>query len=337
METRGRQQAIPKVTAYLEDVGRNGGNMNYSDHGLTTQTRYPHADAVHEWSCMDISHFHRAFVTSPDGTRIAFESIGSGTGVVVLSGSLAPPFRYRPFAQALARSHTVHVVDRRGRGASGPQGEAYSMDRECDDILAVLEKTDFRHLFGHSFGGLTALQTALRSNREQLDSVVVYDAAVGVDGSMPMGFLPSFTRSVERGHHARAIAELTRGLQIGRRLDRLPFGVTIAVSWLGLNTVWKAEREVLPTVPREGYEALRLDGPASAYESISTPVHFLVGQHSPTYFLKAATEITAKLPAARVTVMPGLDHRGPLARPRPVAKALFETLRATASGERQEP
>ncbi|MDR3658643.1 MAG: alpha/beta fold hydrolase [Mycobacterium sp.] len=77
-------------------------------------------------------------------------------------------------------------------------------------------------------------------------------------------------------------------------------------------------------VPREGREALRMDGPASAYESISPPVHFLVGQHSPTYFLTAATEITAKLPAGRVTVMPGLDHRGPLARPRPVAKAYLE-------------
>jgi pimeloyl-ACP methyl ester carboxylesterase len=208
------------------------------------------------------------------------------------------------------------------------------MDRECEDVMAVLEKTDSRQLFGHSFGGLTALQTAVRADRDQLDSVVVYDAAVSVDGSMPFGFLPSFVRSVERRQNARAIAELTRGLQIGRRLDTLPFGVTLAASWLGVNTVWKAECEVLPTVPREGSEALRLDGPASAYEPISTPAHFLVGEHSPDYFLKAATEISATLPAARVTVMPGLDHRGPLARPKPVAKAYLETWHATAFGER---
>lgn len=273
--------------------------------------------------------FRRDFVASPDGTRIAFDSIGSGPGVVVLSGSLAPPARYRRFAQALAGAHTVHVVDRRGRGASGPQGEAYSMDRECDDVLAVLEKTGARKLFGHSFGGLTAVQTALRAQGEQLDSVVVYDAAINVDGCMPFAFLPSFTRSVEEGRPARAIAELTRGLQIGRDLDRLPFGVTLAVSWLGVITVWKAEREVLPTVPREGREALRLNGPASAYESISTPVHFLIGQHSPAYFLQAATAICEVLPAGGLTVMRGLDHRGPLARPRLVANAYFEAL-ATA-------
>lgn len=292
---------------------------------------------------MNVTHFRRHgrfdrdVVTSPDGTRIVFDSIGSGPGVVVLSGSLAPPARYRRFARALAGSHTVHVVQRRGRGASGPQGDSYGMDRECDDVLAVLEKTGARALFGHSFGGLVAVRTALRKDHEQLGSVVVYDAAINVDGCMPLGFLPTFTRSVEGGHRARAIAELTRGLQIGRHLDQLPFGVTLAVSRLGVVTVWKAELEVLPTVPAEGREALRLDDPASAYRSIRAPVHFLVGQHSPAYFRDAASAIAAEAPAAHVTIMPGLDHRGPLARPRPVAEACLATLRATASGERREP
>lgn len=296
-----------------------------------------HPSAGHEWSRMDTGRFHRAFARSADGTRIAFDSIGSGPGVVVLSGSLAPPLRHRRFAKALARSHTVHVVHRRGRGESGPGRRDYSMDRECEDVLAVTEMTCARHLFGHSFGGLTALQTALRANPDQLDSMVLYEAAVSVDGSMPFGFLSAFTQSVERGHHARAITELTRGLQIGRGLDRLPAAVTVAISWVAVKTVWKAERELLPTVPREGCEALRLDGPASAYESITTPVHFMIGQHSPPYFLKAATEVTATLPAARVTVIPGLDHRGPLARPRRVAKAFSEALRSNASRELQEP
>lgn len=285
---------------------------------------------------MDTSHFHREFVKSADGTMIAVDSIGSGPGVVVLSGSLGPPFRYRAFAKVLGQSHTVHVVHRRGRGASGPQGDEYSMDRECEDVLAVLEGTESRHLFGHSFGGLTAMQTALRADPDHLESVVTYEAAVQVDGSMPFDFLPSFARSVERGHHVRAVAKLIRGLQIGRGLDRLPFHVTLAASWVALNTVWKAEKDILPTVPREGYEALRLDGPATAYESIQTPVHFLVGQHSPDYFLRAARGITATLEAARVTVMPGLDHRGPLSHPRHVADAVSETLRGSAAAKTRD-
>jgi pimeloyl-ACP methyl ester carboxylesterase len=47
----------------------------------------------------------------------------------------------------------VHVIDRRGPGASGPLGSSYSIDSECDDLEAVLVATGATHVFGHSYGG----------------------------------------------------------------------------------------------------------------------------------------------------------------------------------------
>jgi pimeloyl-ACP methyl ester carboxylesterase len=57
-------------------------------------------------------------------------------------------------------SFTVHSIDRRGRGLSGPQGSEYSITKECEDIQALQKETGAIYVFGHSYGGLIALETA---------------------------------------------------------------------------------------------------------------------------------------------------------------------------------
>src|ERR1700731_32508 len=99
-------------------------------------------------------------VISKDGTVISYKSTGEGPGVIVLHGALSSSDDFSHFAQELADSFTVHVIDRRGRGMSGPQGNEYSIRKECEDITVVQEATGAAFLFGHSFGGLVALETA---------------------------------------------------------------------------------------------------------------------------------------------------------------------------------
>lgn len=264
--------------------------------------------------------FKQSFVTSADGTSIAIDTIGSGPGLVVLTGGLSPPVRYRRFAKRLATSYTVHLVHRRGRGDSGPQGATYSMDRECDDTFAALAATHSRLLFGHSYGGLIALQTAIRATAEQLSWVVTYDPGVGIDGSFPAHLVPQLTRLVEEGKHARAMAELIRELQVARWSDRLPLPVVAALTWPALNTVWCQERDLMPTVVPEGREIMGLDGPASTYGAVSMRLDILVGQRSPAFFGTAAHAIAEATPRAHVLVLPGLDHNAPSLRPRRLAE-----------------
>ena len=61
------------------------------------------------------------------------------------------------FARALSEHFAVHNIERRGRGESGPQGEDYSIVKECEDVLALQAKTGASLLVGHSYGGLVAL------------------------------------------------------------------------------------------------------------------------------------------------------------------------------------
>ena len=79
-------------------------------------------------------------VRSADGTPIAVERIGDGDGppLVVVPGALSDVASWGACAPLLADGRSVHVVDRRGRGASG-DAEAYEVEREIEDVLAVLD------------------------------------------------------------------------------------------------------------------------------------------------------------------------------------------------------
>ena len=104
---------------------------------------------------------HRA-VRSDDGTVIAYHSLGHGPGLVVVGGVLSEASDYMALAGALAGGFEVHVMERRGRPGSGPQRPAHSLEDECADLAAVTAATGSAAVFGHSFGGLVALETARR-------------------------------------------------------------------------------------------------------------------------------------------------------------------------------
>ena len=61
-------------------------------------------------------------VRSRDGTRIGYLSVGDGPAVLVIPGVLSMAADYAAFARALSEHFTVHTIERRGRGESGPQG-----------------------------------------------------------------------------------------------------------------------------------------------------------------------------------------------------------------------
>src|SRR5438046_10458597 len=63
----------------------------------------------------------------------------------------------------LERYFPVRALDRRGRGDSG-DGLDYSLERELDDVMAVIESAgEPVNLFGHGFGALVALEVSQRT------------------------------------------------------------------------------------------------------------------------------------------------------------------------------
>jgi pimeloyl-ACP methyl ester carboxylesterase len=255
------------------------------------------------------SGWRSASVTSRDGTAISFRSIGEGPGLVIVPGNNRRAHHYDQLALLLAERHSVHSIDRRGRGESGPQGENYSAGREAEDVAAVLEATDTDSVFGHSYGGLIALRLALDPNLRRL---AVYEPGVSINGGFDLSWLPEFDRLFYRG---RCVAAMTLFL---RRSRIVPIGNAPAFVYRMLATLLlyggkdgAEARALMPTTPRELHEIARLDSDGTEYATITAETLLLAGTRTNPYLTRAVLELGDILPHASAEVFEGLDHNAP--------------------------
>lgn len=103
-------------------------------------------------------------VSSKDGTKIAYDRLGSGPAVILVEGALGyRSFGMTPHLGALLVAHfTVYTYDRRGRGESG-NSLPFALEREVEDIEALIQEAGGEAcLFGISSGACLVLEAALR-------------------------------------------------------------------------------------------------------------------------------------------------------------------------------
>jgi pimeloyl-ACP methyl ester carboxylesterase len=99
-------------------------------------------------------------VTSKDGTIIAFDQLGTGAPVILVSGGSVDRGSNAALATLLAEHFTVFNYDRRGRGPSGDT-LPYAVEREVEDIEAVVKAAGgTAYLYGTSSGAALALEAA---------------------------------------------------------------------------------------------------------------------------------------------------------------------------------
>lgn len=100
------------------------------------------------------------FVTSKDGTKIAYEKSGTGPALIVVGGALSARAGAADLAQLLAPHFMVYSYDRRGRGDS-TDAKPYSVAREVEDLTALVDAAGSSvYLYGKSSGAALALHAA---------------------------------------------------------------------------------------------------------------------------------------------------------------------------------
>jgi pimeloyl-ACP methyl ester carboxylesterase len=245
-------------------------------------------------------------VVSVDGTRIGFERLGAGPPLVVVHGGTADRSRWAPVAPTLAEWHTVLLVDRRGRGASGDNAQLpYSLGLEVDDLLAVVETAADRSgtpvaLLGHSFGALCSLEALLRTDR--ISRAVLYEPPF-TSPELPVlrpGVLQRMQRQLDAGDR-EAVLE-TMFIDVGGA-DRATFEL------LRRSPAWPARIEAVPTLLREVRAVDSYVFDPDRFSAMATPTAFLVGTESPAYLHAAAASASAALPNGEVVRLPGQAHQ----------------------------
>jgi len=259
-------------------------------------------------------------VRSADGTRIGFRRLGVGPAIVMVHGSVSTHTDWMPAARLLSSRHTCYVMDRRGRRSSGPDRAPYAIEREFEDVCAVLKAAQQDAagpgavLAGHSYGAICAMGAALR---HPVPKLILYEPPLSVGGPVAGAPLAEYARAVAAGENERAmeigLAEFTRLRPHVLKAIRASKG-------------WPRLCRLAPTWTRE-LEATDATTSAEPYRALRCPVLLLAGAISPDHpYHDSIRALAAVLPGARVEALPGQDHLGLRGDPHLVARLIANFL-----------
>ena len=243
------------------------------------------------------------FVTSADGTRIAYDRLGDGPPVVVASGIFCARPTTQALAERLAEAFTVVNYDRRGRGESGDT-PPYAVAREVEDLAALVDAVGgAAALYGHSSGAGLALRAAAAG--VPITRLVLHEPPYGGDDE-------ESTRS------ARALAaDVVAAIAEGRRADAI--ARFLGDSGMPPEAIAGASQDpgmqaVAPTMPYDLAVMGDEEGgtiPEALARSVTAPTLVLMGGASPAFFREAATRLAALVPGATLATLDGHDHGAP--------------------------
>jgi pimeloyl-ACP methyl ester carboxylesterase len=261
-------------------------------------------------------------VLSQDGAKISYLITGSGPSVLVIPGALSTAADYAAFANALAEHFTVYTIERRGRGMSSPQGDDYSILKECEDVLALQQESGASLLVGHSFGGLVALEVAC--NNPLLTKLAVYEPGVSIDGSILMHWMPGYEKMLAEKKYLDAFVEFSLGSGPERARKTPPWLMKLLLPLFLNSHERKLMLGLLPENLREHQEVARLDSSYENYREITAGVLLMYGGKSDLPWVHPAMEqLAAVLPRSETKAFPRLDHFGiDKKAPREVARAV---------------
>jgi pimeloyl-ACP methyl ester carboxylesterase len=235
-------------------------------------------------------------VTSADGTTLAARCSGDGSPLVLVHGANGDLDTFALVEGLLAERHSVWVYSRRGRGGSG-DGPDYSLQKEVDDVLAVLAAAgDRAHLVGHSGGALYSLLAAMQS--PPLRSVVLYEPPLRLN-RWDNGMINDVQAALDAGNTDGALAIFFAAVgSVDSEVEVLR----------SLEPVWQRIRESHQRVPRELRLSPEERDRIMAFDPPDVATLYLYGEETDAPIFPTLEEVAERLPNTQLHGLPGQRH-----------------------------
>jgi pimeloyl-ACP methyl ester carboxylesterase len=278
-------------------------------------------------------------VTSADGTEIGYRRMGDGPGLILLHGGLQSSLNLMRLGLALSKNFTVYIPDRRGRGLSGSHAEIYSVEKACEDMRSLQEKTGATNVFGLSVGALISLWTALKL--QAVRKVALYEPPLLVDPSYSLAWVDRYNREMAQGRWASALVTILKGVETSPIISRAPRFILEPIFRLALKKESEGKgggptvKTLIPTmhfdlqIVRESAEQL------DEFKGVNAEVLLLGGSKSPAYLRIALDRLNRVIDRSKRVTFPGLDHLGPddSGEPEVIAQELKWFFNTTIDGK----
>ena len=253
-------------------------------------------------------------VTSRDGTEIAFDRIGQGPPVILVSGGSVDRMSLAGLAEQLSKDLTVLNYDRRGRGPSGDT-QPYAIDREIEDIEAVIEAAGGEAgIFGSSSGAVLAMLATAAG-------LPITKLAMWEPPYMPEGMPTPPADQVER--YETMVAEGRRGDAVEYFMSQVVGMPPEVVAGARSQPWWGATEALAHTL---AYDA-RIMGdyriPVDRAANVKVPALVIAGGADMPFMRDTATALAEALPDGETRFLDGQGHDVDMAVLAPVLTGFF--------------
>ena len=257
---------------------------------------------------------------SADGTEIAYERHGDGQPLLFLHGGMAPRQYWDPVLPHF-EEYAAIIPQRPGFGTCLDDPAETSadevLDREVRYVRTLVDAVDGKPiLFGHSYGALTALESARDG---AVEAILAYEPAVLPDEFRAEAALADrMATLIEDGEHQEAVK---------RYIEQVlhPDGIDDLDAWLAEWPVW-------PSCVELAEEVVRMNRAVEQYQlpdtlDVTAPVLVMTGTNGPGFLRESARGIHKALPHSRLVEFDGVSHSGPGEAPKRIAAEVEAFLR----------
>jgi YbgC/YbaW family acyl-CoA thioester hydrolase len=254
------------------------------------------------------------------GVTLAADLRGDGPALLLVHGFPLDRTLWAHQVATLAGWRRI-APDLRGLGLSDVPAEGYSMAAYADDLAGLLDRLGERRavIVGLSMGGYVAFEM-LRRHRERIAGLILVDTRAEADAPEAKADRDQMI-ALAREDGVRAVARRMLPRLLGRSTQHAQPRLVERV------------REMMARAPLAGVvgavAAMRdREDATPLLAGIGVPTLVIVGQEDEMTPPPVARAMTAAIPSAAMTVIPGAGHLTPLEEPTAVTRVCAEFLEA---------